>query len=62
MQTKADLDHETKDSYTVTVTATDPGNLSDITTVNITVTNVNETPTVTGDSSINYAEKRKLRP
>ena len=56
LQTKADLDFEEKASYTVTVTATDPGNLSDITTVNITVTNVDETPTVTGDSSINYAE------
>ena len=38
------------------VTATDQGSLSNITTVTITVTNVDETPTVTGDSSINYAE------
>ena len=56
LQTKADLDFEEKASYTVTVTATDQGSLSDITTVTITVTNVDETPTVTGDSSINYAE------
>ena len=56
LQTKADLDFEEKASYTVMVTATDQGSLSNITTVTITVTNVDETPTVTGDSSINYAE------
>ena len=56
LQTKTDLDYETKPSYTVTVTATDQGHLSDITTVTITVTNVEETPTLTGDSNINYAE------
>ena len=44
LQTKAALDHETKASYSVTVTATDGGNLSDTTTVIISVTDVNEAP------------------
>ena len=40
------LDHETKDSYQVTVTATDDGtgSLSDSVTVNISVIDVNEAP------------------
>ena len=50
LQTKADLDHETKDSYEVTVTATDPEGASDMTTVNITVTNVDEPPVLEGNS------------
>ena len=58
LQTKADLDFEEKTSYTVMVTATDQDGLSDTTAVNITVTNVDEPPTVTGDSNINYAENR----
>ena len=41
------LDHETKGSYTVEVTATDPSGFSDTITVNITVTNVNERPAFT---------------
>ncbi len=45
LQTSAALDRETKASYSVTVTATDGGNLSDTTTVTINVTNVNEAPT-----------------
>ena len=56
LQTKADLDFEIKFTYMVTVTATDQGSLSDMTTVIVTVANVDETPTVTGDSNINYAE------
>ena len=47
LQTKAPLDYETKDSYTVTVTATDPGNASDTIDVTITLTNVEEAGTVT---------------
>ena len=47
LQTKAPLDYETKDSYTVTVTATDPGNASDTTDVTITLTDVEEPGTVT---------------
>ena len=44
LQTKADLDFETQDSYTVTVTVTDSSNASDTITVTITVTGVNEAP------------------
>ena len=47
LQTKAPLDYETKDSYTVTVIATDPGNASDTIDVTITLTNVEEAGTVT---------------
>ena len=47
LQTKAPLDYETKDSYTVTVTATDPGNASDTIDVTITLTNVEEAGMVT---------------
>ena len=46
LQTKAALDHESRDSYSVTVTATDtPGLIADI-DVTITVTNVDEAATV----------------
>ena len=50
LQTKNALDFEIKSTYTVTVTATDQGSLSDITTVTVTVANVDETPVVTGNS------------
>ena len=46
LQTKAPLDYETKDSYTVTVIAT-PENAAETTDVTITVTNVDEAGTVT---------------
>ena len=42
------LDYETKSSYMVTVTATDSFGLSDSVDVIITVTDVNEGPTITG--------------
>ena len=52
LQTSAALDRETKASYSVTVTATDGGNLSDTTTVTISVTDVNDAPVFTnGDST-----------
>ena len=50
------LDHETKPTHMVTVTATDPGGLSDSIDVTITVTDVNEAPAVTGDAEIEYEE------
>ena len=52
------MDYEDKDTYTVTVTATDPRANEEATiTVTITVTDVNETPTVTGlTDSISYPE------
>ena len=43
------LDYETTKSYVVTVTATDPGNLSDSIDVTITVSNVDEAPKIAGD-------------
>ena len=48
-------DHESKSSYTVTVTASD-GTASDSATVNISVNDVNETPTVSGSAAVSYAE------
>ena len=38
------LDHETRDSYSVTVTATDTSDAADTVTVNIAVIDVNEAP------------------
>ena len=45
------LDYETKDSYMVTVRATDPDNASDTISVTITVVNVDEMGTVTLSST-----------
>ena len=65
ISTKADvpLDKETKDTYTVTVTATDPSGLEATITVTIMVTNVDEAPeivvgglAISGKASIDYAE------
>ena len=47
LQTKAALDYETKMTYMVTVTATDPSGLSDSVDVTIKVTNVDEAPEIT---------------
>ncbi len=47
LRTKAALDHEDINSYTVTVTAADPSNESATVVVTITVTNVDEAGTVT---------------
>ena len=47
LQTKAALDHETRNSYTVTVTATDPSNATGEVTVTITVTDEDEGGSVT---------------
>ena len=57
LSTKAALDHEAKQSYAVTVTATDPGNLSATVNVTIKVTNLNEDPELTGEAPAEYAEK-----
>ena len=51
LQTKAALDYEKKSSYTVTITVDDGNNGSDSIDVTITVTNVNDAPTFTEDSS-----------
>ena len=47
METKAKLDYETKKSYTVEVTATDPSNATATVTVTIKVTDVDEVPVIT---------------
>ncbi len=50
------LDHEAADSVEVTVTATDAGGLSTSETFDITVTDVNETPTAIALSAATVAE------
>ena len=50
------LDFETKDSYVVMVTATDPGGLSATVTVTIKITNDPEEPVISGDNAPKYAE------
>ena len=59
LRTKAGVtyDSETKDSYTVTVTATDADG-SIVTTVDITVEDIDEPPEITGHTSIELAENR----
>ena len=59
----AKLDYETKQTYTVTVKATDPSDESDSITVTINVTNVEEAPTlskralvISGRSNVDHPE------
>ena len=66
LKTKAALDEETKNSYTVVVRATDPAGVpqassavaanSDEVTVNIAVTDVGEPPVVAGDEAVTFNE------
>ena len=63
LSTKAKLDYETKSSYMVTVTATDPRGLSDSVDVTIMVVDDNEAPEVilgglaiSGRNVVDYAE------
>ncbi len=56
IMTKAKLDFETKDTYIVIVTATDPSGANDSITVTINVTDENDDAEITGSSSIDYAE------
>ena len=56
LRTNAMLDHEDQDVHTITVTATDPGGLTDTVTVTITVEDVDETPVVLGPASVNIWE------
>ena len=51
LMTEADLDHETQDSYSVTVTAMDTGRLTDTMSVTVTVNDVNEAPTFDAESA-----------
>ena len=57
LQTKAPLDHETRDSYAVVVTATDPSNASDTVAVSIAVTDEDEAPVLSGTTPTDYTEK-----
>ena len=57
LMTKAALDKETKDTYTITVTAEDSLNSRSSITVTIMVTNVDETPDLEGDAPAEYPEK-----
>ena len=58
IRANAALDYETEpNTYTVTVTATDPVGLSDAATVTITVADVDEDPVVSGNAAVDYAEK-----
>ena len=50
------LDREIKDTYTVTVTATDSSGLEDAITVTITVDDVDEPPTLDGPQTVTYNE------
>jgi hypothetical protein len=56
LMTLAALDYETKSTYSVTVAARDSGGLTDSIGVTVTVTDVDETPVITGDAAPNYAE------
>ena len=56
LKTKVALDRETKETYTVTVTATDPSGLFDTIEVTINVANVNEAPVVTVTAPVRYPE------
>ena len=63
LEAKAKLDYEIKNTYMVTVTATDPNGLSDSIDVTIMVTDVDEAPeiivgglAITGLSAVSYAE------
>ena len=56
LQTKASLNYETKRSYTVTVKATDPSDLSDTISVTITVNDLPEAPVISGADPGTYAE------
>ena len=51
LKTKAPLDYETKDSYSVTVKATDSAQASDEVPVIITVKDMNEAPTFDGENA-----------
>ena len=56
IMTKAALDYETKASYEVTVAATAPSGESATKSVAITVTDMDEAPVLTGNTTVSYAE------
>ena len=56
LMTKASLNFEARNSYSVVVTATDPSGASDSIQVTINVTNVHDPVFITGVRSVRYAE------
>ena len=56
LRTRRMLDHEDQNTHTITVTATDPGDLPATITVTITVEDVDEVPVVGGPDSPSVAE------
>jgi PKD repeat protein len=62
LMTMAMLDHETKDSYMVMVTATDTAGLTDSIIVTISVTDVNDAPMFASATAERMVEEMKLTP
>ena len=60
LRTSAALDYETRSSYTVEVTATNPSGVSATVTVTIDVDDVNEAPVITGDRAVSVPEQRRI--
>ena len=58
IQTKAELNHESRRQYTVVVTATDPSGLFDTQQVTINVGDVDEPPVITGPDEVTYGQHR----
>ena len=56
LMTKASLNYEARNSYSVVVTATDPSGASDSILVTINVTNVHDPVHITGPRSVRYPE------
>ena len=56
LMTKASLNYEARNSYSVVVTATDPSGASDSIQVTINVTNVHDPVHITGVRSVRYPE------
>ena len=56
LMTKASLNFEARNSYSVVVTATDPSGASDSILVTVNVTNVHDPVHITGVRSVRYAE------
>ena len=62
LRTKTELDHEDEDQHVITVTATDPGGLTDTVSVTINVEDVDETPVVSGPNSLEFRRVRVQAP
>ena len=56
LRTRTELDREDRDQHFVSVTATDPGGLTDTVSVTVTVEDVDEQPEVSGPDSLEFQE------